>query len=78
MPHKQDQHAPQRLGVEFIGSGFNARFHMQAFGAVRGVWTPNTAHAATANRAGQRKTLTFPPRGPDGFVPAVAQGKWKP
>jgi len=53
MPHKQDNHAQQRLGVGFIGSGFNARFHMQAFRAVRdadvrGVWSPNQEHAATA------------------------------
>jgi predicted dehydrogenase len=39
-----------RLGVGFIGSGFNARFHLQAFQAVRdadvlGVWSPNTKHA---------------------------------
>jgi predicted dehydrogenase len=39
-----------RLGVGFIGSGFNARFHLQAFQAVRdadvlGVWSPNNKHA---------------------------------
>ena len=39
-----------RLGVGFIGSGFNARFHLQAFQAVRdadvlGVWSPNEKHA---------------------------------
>jgi predicted dehydrogenase len=53
MRHKQDKHAPQRLGVGFIGSGFNARFHMQAFRGVRdadvrGVWSPNQEHAGTA------------------------------
>jgi len=53
MRHKQDKHAPQRLGVGFIGSGFNARFHMQAFRAVRdvdvrGVWSPNQEHAGSA------------------------------
>jgi predicted dehydrogenase len=42
-----------RLGVGFVGSGFNARFHMQAFQAVRdadvrGVWSPNPDHAASA------------------------------
>jgi predicted dehydrogenase len=42
-----------RLGVGFVGSGFNARFHMQAFQAirdadVRGVWSPNAAHAESA------------------------------
>ncbi len=41
------------LGVGFIGSGFNARFHMQAFRAVRdanvlGVWSPNGDNAASA------------------------------
>ncbi len=42
-----------RLGVGFVGSGFNARFHMQAFRAVReadvrGVWSPNPEHARSA------------------------------
>ena len=42
-----------RLGVGFIGSGFNARFHLQAFQAVRdadvlGVWSPNPKHAEEA------------------------------
>jgi predicted dehydrogenase len=41
------------LGVGFVGSGFNARFHMQAFQAVRdaevrGVWSPNLDHASAA------------------------------
>jgi predicted dehydrogenase len=45
--------ASERLGVGFIGSGFNARFHMQAFRGVRdadvlGVWSPNEKNAATA------------------------------
>jgi predicted dehydrogenase len=40
------------LGIGFIGSGFNARFHIQSFTAVRdadvrGVWSPNPKHAAT-------------------------------
>lgn len=39
-----------RLGVGFIGSGFNARFHLQAFRAVRdadvlGVFSPTKKHA---------------------------------
>ncbi|MDH4130442.1 MAG: Gfo/Idh/MocA family oxidoreductase, partial [Gemmatimonadota bacterium] len=43
------------LGIGFIGSGFNARFHMQAFRAVRdsevrGVWSPNRANAESAAR----------------------------
>jgi predicted dehydrogenase len=42
-----------RLGVGFVGSGFNARFHIQAFQAVRdaevrGVWSPNPDHAGAA------------------------------
>ena len=42
-----------RLGVGFIGSGFNARFHIQGWrgvrdGEVRGVWSPNTTNAASA------------------------------
>lgn len=42
-----------RLGIGFIGSGFNARFHMQAFRFVRdadvlGVWSPNAKNAASA------------------------------
>jgi predicted dehydrogenase len=43
----------RRLGVGFIGSGFNARFHMQGFRGVRdadvlGVWSPNAKNAASA------------------------------
>ena len=33
---------------------------------------------AAYQSAEQRKTLSFPPRGLDKFVPAVAQGKWQP
>jgi predicted dehydrogenase len=45
--------AGRRLGVGFIGSGFNARFHMQAFRGVRdadvlGVWSPNKKNASSA------------------------------
>ena len=44
-----------RLGIGFIGSGFNTRFHMQAFRGVRdadvlGVWSPNGKNAASAAR----------------------------
>ncbi len=40
------------LGVGFIGSGFNARFHLQAWRGVRdaevlGVWSPNEKNAAS-------------------------------
>ena len=41
------------LGIGIIGSGFNARFHMQAFRGVRdceirGVWSPNRKNAESA------------------------------
>jgi len=41
----------ERLGIGFVGSGFNARFHIQAFTGVRdadvlGVWSPNQRNAA--------------------------------
>jgi predicted dehydrogenase len=49
----------KRLGVGFIGSGFNARFHMQAFQAIRdadvlGVWSPNRANAESAATLARR------------------------
>lgn len=42
-----------RFGVGFIGSGFNTRFHIQAWRGVRdadvlGVWSPNDKNAASA------------------------------
>ena len=49
----------RRLGIGFVGSGFNAKFHFQGWQGVRdadvlGVWSPNQAHAeeaaAVANR----------------------------
>ena len=45
--------AMPRLGIGLIGSGFNARSHIQAFvgvrdADVRGVWSPNRKHAAEA------------------------------
>jgi predicted dehydrogenase len=49
--------ARNRLGVGFIGSGFNTRFHMLGWRAVRdadvvGVWSPNAKNAdATARYA---------------------------
>jgi predicted dehydrogenase len=41
----------KRLGIGIVGSGFNAKFHLQGFVAVRdadilGVWSPNAQHAA--------------------------------
>lgn len=43
----------RRLGVGFIGSGFNARFHMLGWtgvrdGDVRGVWSPSAANRESA------------------------------
>jgi predicted dehydrogenase len=43
----------KRLGVGFIGSGFNAKFHMLGWigvrdGDVRGVWSPNRSNAEAA------------------------------
>ena len=43
----------KRLGIGFVGSGFNARFHMQGMRAVRdvdvrGVWSPNKKNAESA------------------------------
>src|SRR5262249_37422859 len=42
-----------RLGIGIVGSGFNARFHLQAFVGVRGaevlgIWSPNEKNAAEA------------------------------
>ncbi len=44
---------PQRLGVGFIGSGFNTQFHIRAWTGVRdadirGVWSPNSRNARKA------------------------------
>jgi predicted dehydrogenase len=41
------------LGIGIVGSGFNARFHLNAFRAVReadvrGIWSPNAQNAASA------------------------------
>ncbi len=49
---------PTRLGVGFVGSGFNTRFHIQGWQGVRdadvkGVWSPNGAHAASAAKLAQ-------------------------
>jgi len=45
--------ANKPLGIGFIGSGFNTRFHIQGFQAVRdadvrGIWSPNKKNAASA------------------------------
>ena len=44
---------PERLGIGIIGSGFNAKFHLQGFVGVRdadvlGIWSPNSRNAAAA------------------------------
>jgi len=43
----------KRLGIGFVGSGFNARFHIQSLASVRdadvrGVWSPNEKNSASA------------------------------
>lgn len=48
-----------RLGVGFIGSGFNTKFHIQAWPGVRdadvlGVWSPNRKHAEEAAALARR------------------------
>jgi predicted dehydrogenase len=48
-----------RLGIGIIGSGFNARFHLQALVGVRdadviGLWSPNPANAAAAAELARR------------------------
>ena len=50
----------KRLGIGIVGSGFNAKFHLQGFVGVRdadvlGVWSPNATNAATT--AGVAKKL---------------------
>jgi predicted dehydrogenase len=45
--------ANTQLGVGFVGSGFNVKFHLQGFVAVRdadvrGIWSPNEKRAAEA------------------------------
>jgi predicted dehydrogenase len=54
--------ATKRLGVGFIGSGFNARFHLQAFQTVRdadvlGVWSPSATRAEDAAALARRLDL---------------------
>jgi len=51
--------ATRRLGVGFIGSGFNAQFHMQSWRGVRdadvrGVWSPTAKNAAAAAALARR------------------------
>ena len=65
---------PLRIG--FIGSGFNARFHIQSFigvrdAEVRGVWSP-TAKNAEATAALARATDVGPARAYDSITDMVA------
>jgi predicted dehydrogenase len=51
--------ARSRLGVGFVGSGFNTKFHIQAFRGVRdadvlGVWSPNRKNAEGAATLARR------------------------
>jgi predicted dehydrogenase len=59
----------KRLGIGIVGSGFNAKFHLQGFVAVRdadvlGVWSPNAKHAeetaALARTLGVGAAKPFP------------------
>jgi len=61
--------AAKRLGIGIVGSGFNAKFHLQAFAAVRdadvlGIWSPNRQHAdetaALARRLDVGQARAFP------------------
>ena len=59
MPHKRTSRSSRRLGIGIVGSGFNARFHIQAFRGVRdadvrGIWSPNREHAASAAALARR------------------------
>ena len=59
----------KRLGIGMVGSGFNAKFHMQGFVGVRdadilGVWSPNAKNAAetagVAKKLGVGDAKAFP------------------
>ena len=48
-----------RLGVGFVGSGFNTKFHLRGWtgvrdGDVRGIWSPNAKNAAAAAALGRQ------------------------
>ena len=58
-----------RLGIGIVGSGFNARFHLQSFVGVRdadilGIWSPNKPRAeeaaALSRRLGVGEAKAFP------------------
>jgi predicted dehydrogenase len=53
MSDDQESTSSRRLGVGFVGSGFNAGFHLRAFRGVRdadvrGIWSPHPARASAA------------------------------
>jgi predicted dehydrogenase len=65
----QEEHLSKRLGIGFIGSGFNARFHIRSWVGVRdadvsGVWSPHREHAeqaaalARSLRVGEARVFT--------------------
>ena len=52
----------KRLGVGFVGSGFNAKFHLQSWRGIRdadvlGVWSPNSKHGDEFVRMAQQLDL---------------------
>jgi len=62
--HRSTRPSPpvKRLGIGIIGSGFNARFHLQAFVGVRdadivGIWSPTRSHAASAAAMARRLSV---------------------
>jgi predicted dehydrogenase len=62
-----------RLGIGIIGSGFNAKFHLQAFVGVRdadviGLWSPNQTNAAAAAELARRLEV-----GPARVYPSIAE-----
>src|SRR5438045_4216286 len=66
----------KRLGIGMVGSGFNAKFHMQGFVGVRdadvlGVWSPNATNAATT--AGVAKKLGIGDAKPYPSITAMVQ-----
>ncbi|MBX9928651.1 MAG: Gfo/Idh/MocA family oxidoreductase [Gemmatimonadaceae bacterium] len=66
--------APLRVG--FVGSGFNARFHIQAWQGVRdadvcGVWSPNAKNAASA--AALARSLNVGPARPYPSIAAMVE-----
>ncbi len=66
----------ERLGIGIVGSGFNARFHLQAFVGVRdadvlGVWSPDAGRAEAAAR--QARSLGVGDCKPFGSIAAMVE-----